>query len=183
MYRMAVEPLGCFPPFSTTILRASLSNFSSFVTGHSCIQIRQPNTGNANWLEAVTRLWSDRGLDQMIDMLRRNSLAAHSKDIFSSFFAVSKTPKNLYGLPSSRSEIQIFSSTVSPEASWLWVCTRLCTWTTAHFLGFHWSLTSSIALLVDSITRFSLLSEDAKISRSSIYRRSVTFTLIGLDRL
>ena len=50
-------------------------------------------------------------------------------------------------------------------------------------LGIHCSPISSIALLVDSITRFSLLSEDAKIFRSSMYRRSVTFALFGLDSL
>ena len=40
-----------------------------------------------------------------------------------------------------------------------------------------------VLVLAGSITRFSLLSEDAKIFRSSVYRRSVTFTLMGLDSL
>ena len=39
MYRMAVERLGCFPPFSTTILRASLCSFLSSVIGHCCVHI------------------------------------------------------------------------------------------------------------------------------------------------
>ena len=40
MYRMAVEPLWCLQPISTTILRASLSNYLSSVIDHCCVHIR-----------------------------------------------------------------------------------------------------------------------------------------------
>ena len=56
-------------------------------------------------------------------------------------------------------------------------------WTTAHFLGFHCNPMSSIAACVDSRTRFNFLSDSANTLRSSIYNRSVTLALIGLDSL
>ena len=37
MYRIAIEPLECLPPFSTNILRASLSNLLSYITGRCCV--------------------------------------------------------------------------------------------------------------------------------------------------
>ena len=52
-----------------------------------------------------------------------------------------------------------------------------------HFFGFHCSPISSIADLVDFSTVFNLLSEAAKIFKSSMYNRSVTLVLIGLDNV
>ena len=60
-------------------------------------------------------------------------------------------------------------------------CTPFLTWMVEHFFGFHCSPISSIADLVDFSIVFNLLSEAAKIFKSSIYNRSVTLMLIGLD--
>ena len=62
-------------------------------------------------------------------------------------------------------------------------CTIFLTWMVEHFFGFHCSPISSIADLVDFSTVFNLLSEAAKIFKSSIYNRSVTLMLIGLDSM
>ena len=69
----------------------------------------------ANWFEAVTRLWSDKGLVQMTDIRRRYSLAAHSKTSLCSCITLSSTPRNLYCFPSSRLGILAVSSNIIPE--------------------------------------------------------------------
>ena len=59
----------------------------------------------------------------------------------------------------------------------------LLKWTTSDLLGFYCNPTSSIAAFTDFITRLSLEADAAKIFRSSMYRRSVTFVSTGLDSL
>ena len=131
-------------------------------------------------VRATTRLYSERGLDQMNDNRRRYSFAASSSTIFSSWTRVSRTPSNLYYLPSSR--VGTLSPTISlPKFCWEW--TPFLIWTTAHFLGFHCNPMSSIAACVGSRTQFNLLSDAANTLRSSIYNGSVTLALIGLDSL
>ena len=116
----------------------------------------------------------------MTDNRRRYSFAASSGTIFSSWTRVSRTPRNLYCLPSSR--VGTLSPTISlPKFCWEW--TPLLVWTTAHILGFHYKPMSFIAACVDSRTPFNLLSDAANTLRSSIYSRSVTLALIGLDSL
>ena len=73
----------------------------------------------------------------------------------------------------------VVSSILMPDSSSTWA--PLFTCTTEHFFGFQWRPISCIAPLVSFSTQFSLLSEAAKTFRSSIYRRSVTLTPIGLD--
>ena len=116
----------------------------------------------------------------MIDSRRRYSLAAHSSTIFSSWTKLSRTPRNLYCFPSS-SDGNLPPAISPPKFSWEWI--PLLIWTTAHFLGFHCSPMSSIATCVDSSTQFNLVSLAANTLRSSIYNRSVTVALIGLDNL
>ena len=54
-------------------------------------------------------------------------------------------------------------------------------WTTADFLGFHCNPTSSRAVFTDFITQLSPDSLEAKIFRSSMYRRSVTFNRYSIS--
>ena len=66
-YITAVELSGCFPPFSWIIFLVSPSTALSSVIGHCWVHIKMMNTGSANWLVAITRLKSERGLDQITD--------------------------------------------------------------------------------------------------------------------
>ena len=116
----------------------------------------------------------------MTDNRRRYSFAANSSAIFSSWTRASRTSGNLYCLPSSR--VGNLSPIISlPKLSWEW--TPFFIWITVHFLGFHCNPMSSIAACVDSRTRFGLVSDSANTLRSSMYNRSVTLALIGLDSL
>ena len=110
----------------------------------------------------VTRLWSDKGFVQMIDIRRRYSLAAHSKTSFSSCITLSSAPGNLYCFPSSRLGSLAVSFDIIPELS------LTCT---PH-------ITSSIVVLTMFMIRLSLHWDAAKILRSS-----VTLKLMGLDNV
>ena len=73
----------------------------------------------------------------------------------------------------------VVPSILIPDSSSTWA--PLFTCATEHFFWFQWRPISCISPLVSFSTQFSLLSEAAKTYRSSIYRRSVTLTPIGLD--
>ena len=78
-----------------------------------------------------------------------------------------------------RAVMVVFSSILIPDPSSTWAFLFTCT--TEHFFWFQWRPISYIAPLVSVSTRFSFLSGEAKTFTSSIYRRSVTLTSIGLD--
>ena len=73
----------------------------------------------------------------------------------------------------------VVSSILILDLSSTWA--PLVTCTTEHFFWFQWRPISCMSPLVSFSTRFSFFSEAAKTFRSSIYRRSVTLTSVGLN--
>ena len=94
-YNKEVRLAGCLPPFSTMIFRAGLSTFLNSDRGLCCVHIKYRSTRSEYWLVACTQLQSDRGVDHIIDILRRYSLAAHARASRSSCRTFSSTPRNL----------------------------------------------------------------------------------------
>ena len=115
-------------------------------------------------------------LNKQLLFFRRTLKASRS-----SCWRLSRTPKNLYCFPSSK--LGILTDPWGRSLATSCTCTPLFTWTTEHFLGFHWRPTFSMADLVVSITRFNLVYEAAKSLILSIYKRFVTFASMGLESL
>ena len=119
-YNKEVRLAGCLPSFSTMIFRAAMSTSLNSDRVLCCVHIKYRSTGSAYGLVACTRLQSDRGLNHIIDILRRYYLAAHARTSHSSCRTFSNTPRNLWCFPSPRSMMVVVSSILIPDSYSTW---------------------------------------------------------------
>ena len=119
-YNKEVRLSGCLPSFSTMIFRAAISTSLNSDRALCCVHVKYRSTGSAYWLVACTRWQLDRGLDHIIDILRRYYLAAHARASRSSWRTFSNIPRNLWCFPSSRTMMVVVSSILIPDSSSTW---------------------------------------------------------------
>jgi len=84
-YDKAVDDAGCFAPFVTMLLDQSFLVLSA---------VNAASTWVAYWLEAITRLASDIGLDQITETRCGYVFSARSSVLLSSWRTFSRIPTN-----------------------------------------------------------------------------------------